>query len=132
MAVTAMLVIDVGGAGLAVEVQTNGFTRSYDESGLSVKRSLGGGSLVTQVFAPRAELRGTLTKALTTDELAALRAACKWPRRIVVGGDALRIDSANTTPQTLNARVHVETEDFMPVGGTDFLHVAHVTVSQAD
>lgn len=130
--ITSMLIIDVGGANLAVEVQTSGFVRTYDQSGISVRRMMGGNTTAVRTFSPRVMLQGTLTKALTTNELVALRAAAKWPRKIVVGGDALRIDDANTVGQTLNARVQVSDEDFLAVGGTDFLHIAHVTVTQAD
>jgi hypothetical protein len=132
VAITSMLVIDVGGAGLALEVQTSGFSRAKDKSGESVKRALGGGLLVTRVYAQRPIYQGVATKALTTDELAALLAAAQWPKTIVVGGDALRLDAANTTPQTVNAKVDVDVEDYQAVGGTDFLHVAHVTVLKAD
>ncbi len=127
-----MITIDVGGDDLDVEVQTSGFQLTPDDSGVSVKRSLAGTLIATRTFAGRSTWTGTLTKALTTDELADLRAAAKWPQTIVVGGEAFRADAANTTPQTVNAKVQITSEDFMPVGGTDFLHIAHVTIFRAD
>lgn len=132
MAITAMLVLGVGGANLAVEVQVSGFARAPDRSGITKKRALGGAMLVTQVFAERIAFPAFTTGPLTTAQVVAIRAAANYPATIVVGGEALRITDANTVPQTINAKVLVETEDFLSVGGTDFRQVAHIIVEQAD
>lgn len=132
MAITAMLVLDVGGADLAVEVQTSGFSRAPDRSGITKKRSLGGALLVTQVFAERVAFPAFTTGPLTTDQLEAVKAAAQYPATIVVGGDALRLDAANTVPQTVNAKVLVESDEYLSIGGTDFMSVARITVEQAD
>jgi hypothetical protein len=130
MAITAMLIIDVGGDDLTVEVQTGGFGREWNDEGTHVWRALGGGLNATRTFGRKAIFRGTLTKPLTSEELEELRAAAKWPQTIVVGGDALRITSSGTPAQTISAKVSIDSEDYLDNGGIDY-HIAHVTVTQA-
>jgi hypothetical protein len=132
MAITAMLILDVGGDDLAVEVQVTGLSRAPDRSGISKKRALGGAMLVTQLFTPRLVFPPFTTGPLTTEQLNAIKTAAGYPETRVVGGDALRIDNANTVGQTVAAKVSVDSDDFLATGGTDFFHIAHITVEQAD
>jgi hypothetical protein len=132
MAVTSMLIIDVGGADLTVEVQTGNFAREWSDEGTHIWRALGGALNATRTFGRKMVFRGALTKPLTTEELEELRAAAKWPQTISVGGDALRLTSSGTPIQTISAKVSIDTEDYLSDAGLDFFHIAHVTVTQSD
>lgn len=131
MPFTAMLVLDVGGAGLAVQIQIDGFSRQNQSTGISIRETMTGALTATRTFNPRPVLSGGVTRPVTTAELVALRAAAKWPRTIVVGGDALRITDSGSPAQTWNAKVEITDEDYL-AAGEDFYHLAHITVTKAD
>lgn len=131
MAIGSTIVIDVGGAAVTVEVQVSGFART-PRRGTQVKDALGGNLLVTQLYGEKQEFPPYTTGPLTTNQLVALKAAAQYPKTIVVGGEALRTTDANTSPQTINAKVLIESEDYLSVGGSDFYHIAHISIRQAD
>lgn len=124
------LVIDVGGANLAIEVVQGSATLRRDSSGVSLERALGGQLQITKTYDAKPEIPFT-TKWLTTEEYLALLAAAKWPRPIVVGGEALRNSNANTVPQTITAVVEVTQADYV-ANDLDFLYLASVLVRQVN
>ena len=126
------LVIDVGGDDLAIEIVTSGASLKRDSSGITKKRAYGGAMLVSRAYAEKIELDGFSSKWLTTNEYQALVAAAKYPQTIVVSGECLRTDNANTTPVALNAIVEVSQADFIDDGNEDFLYLARIHVEQAD
>lgn len=126
------LVLDVGGAALAVEIVTSGAVKRRDSSGISKRRAFGGALLVSVAYREKIILTGFSSKWMTTNEFAALVAAAKFPQTIVVSGACLRTDNADTTPVLLNAVVEVTEADYVDDGNEDFLHQAKIVVEQAD
>lgn len=116
---------------LDVEVQTSNASKTWDTSGIGRERSLGGTAIVVVTHERRATFPGYLTKWLTTEEYQALEAATRYPAPITVGGLSLRTTTPDTVPQTMFVTVEVTEAEFMPVGD-DWLHVAHLTIEQAD
>jgi hypothetical protein len=124
------LILDVGGANLVVEVDVTTGSRRPDRSGTSIERSFSGKPMVTQTYGEKMTLPTLRTSWLTTEQYEALKAAANWPETIVVGGTALRITTADTVPQTINAIVEVE--DSHAPNGVDFLHIATINITEAD
>ena len=84
MAIGDFLIIDVGGADLALEINVESASFKWDRSGTSKSRSYSGKPQVTVTYADKGVWSVT-AKPLTTDEYAALVAAAQWPETITIG-----------------------------------------------
>ena len=122
------LVVDVGGANLAVEIDTDGASLTYDQAGTAIEDADDGSSLVSVAFATRRSATFK-SKWMTTEEFVALKAAAQWPKSITVGGHFLRTTTPNTTPQTMTARVNITQADYF-ADDDDFLHVAQIAIQE--
>jgi len=124
------LVLDVGGANLAVEIDTEGASMQYDRSGVSEEDADDGSKLVTALFVTR-RIGSMKSKWLTTEEFEALKAASKMALEpIVVGGHFIRTSTPNTVPQTMTALVEVSQADYFR-DDDDFLHVAQINIRES-
>lgn len=123
-----VIILDVGGAGLVVEVNTDNFSWRPNRTGTSIEPAYSGAPMVTRTYRDTGVWTFT-TKWLTTNEYKAIEGAAKFPEVIVVGGQALRTTDANTTPQTVSAYVEVTQADYKPIGA-DFLYLASITINE--
>jgi hypothetical protein len=64
-----------------------------------------------------------------TDDLAALRAAAKYPQPISVTGDALRTSSSGSAPTVTGVAVKVGKAEYRPIG-TLWFYVAPLTITK--
>lgn len=124
------LVIDVGGANLAVEIDTEGASMQFDRSGVIVEDADDGSKLVTQLHAIRRNAP-MKSKWLTTEEFEALKAAAKNGLvPVVVGAHFLRTTTPNTVPQTMTALVIIGQAEYF-AQDDDFLHIASISIEES-
>lgn len=121
------MTVDVGGADLVVEIQTQNAARDVDDSGIDESTAYSGAPLVTVTYDVL-EVWPLTTGPLTIDQYTALKAAAQYPATIQVSGDFARDAAAGAAP-TINASVKVGRAEYLAIGGSGaFYYTAPVTV----
>src|SRR5690348_12333564 len=124
------LIVDVGGADLAVEIDTDGASLQFDRSGVSEEDADDGSKLVVVGYDVR-RIASLKSKWLTTEEFQALVAASKnGLEPILIGGHLIRTTTPNTVPQTMSAILEVSSADYF-ADDDDFLHVAQINIRES-